>query len=102
MPSVSRYRTRLAVPADGNRRSQSTSPDERAHARHLGQGAQTLVRPPGGRPVELDRWLPRPQDVSMNGSDPVTEFARGSGECRTGSERTAGHGRENPPCPDRR
>ncbi len=38
----------------------------------------------------------------MNGSDPVTEFAQGSGECRTGSERTAGHGRENPPCPDRR
>ncbi|AVJ73745.1 sogS domain protein (plasmid) [Escherichia coli] len=24
----------------------------------------------------LDRWLPRPQEVSMNGSDPVTEFAQ--------------------------
>ncbi len=41
----------------------------------------------------LDRWLPRPQEVSMNGSDPVTEFAR-TGKCRAGSERTAGHGRK--------
>ena len=41
MPSVSRYRRWIPVPAD-----------ERAHARHLGQGAQTLVRPPGGGPVQ--------------------------------------------------
>lgn len=30
----------------------------------------------------------------MNGSDPVTEFAH-PGECRIGSERTAGHGRKS-------
>ncbi|MGH5565282.1 hypothetical protein ACRFJ2_25445, partial [Escherichia coli] len=31
---------------------------------------------PGADLSRLDRWLPRPQDVSMNGSDPVTEFAQ--------------------------
>ncbi len=31
---------------------------------------------PGADLSMLDRWLPRPQEVSMNGSDPVTEFAR--------------------------
>ncbi len=52
MPSVSRYRTRLAVPADEiEDLKKAHPPDERAHARHLGQGAQTLVRPPGGGPV---------------------------------------------------
>lgn len=51
MPSVSRYRTWLAVPADEIEDLKSTSPDERAHARSLGQGPQTLVCPPGGGPV---------------------------------------------------
>ncbi|MCW9859528.1 hypothetical protein MP866_24240, partial [Escherichia coli] len=32
--------------------AETTLTDERAHARHLGQGAQTLVRPPGGGPVQ--------------------------------------------------
>lgn len=37
MPSVSRYRTWLAVPADEiEDLKKSTSPDERAHARPLG------------------------------------------------------------------
>lgn len=31
---------------------------------------------PGADLSMLDRWLPRPQEVSMNGSDPVTEFAQ--------------------------
>ncbi len=52
MPSVSRYRTWLAVPADEIEDLKKHIPDERAHARHLGQGAQTLVRPPGGGPVQ--------------------------------------------------
>ena len=64
------------MPADEIEDLKKHIPDERAHARHLGQGAQTLVRPPGADLSMLDRWLPRPQDVSMNGSDPVTEFAR--------------------------
>ncbi len=51
MPSVSRYRTGLPCLQMKSKISKSTSPDERAHARSLGQGAQTLVCPPGGGPV---------------------------------------------------
>ncbi len=64
------------MPADEIEDLKKHIPDERAHARSLGQGPQTLVCPPGADLSMLDRWLPRPQEVSMNGSDPVTEFAR--------------------------
>ncbi len=90
------------MPADEIEDLKKHIPDERAHARHLGQGAQTLVRPPGGGPVELDRWLPWPQDVSMNGSDPVTEFAGFLENAGLVLKELPVMDGKNPPCPDRR
>lgn len=53
MPSVSRYRTWLAVPADEIEDLKKAHPPMNGHTPvHRGQGAQTLVRPPGGGPVQ--------------------------------------------------
>ena len=103
MPSVSRYRTWLAVPADEIEDLKKAHPPMNGHTPVIWDKEHKLwFARPGADLSMLDRWLPRPQEVSMNGSDPVTEFAQVLEKCRAGSERTAGHGRENPPCPDRR
>ncbi|QXB52948.1 hypothetical protein I6L19_25125 (plasmid) [Escherichia coli] len=52
MPSVSRYRTWLAVPADEIEDLKKAHPPMNGHTPvSLGQGPQTLVCPPGGGPV---------------------------------------------------
>ncbi len=77
MPSVSRYRTRLAVPADEIEDLKKAHPPMNGHTPVIWDKEHKLwFARPGADLSELDRWLPRPQDVSMNGSDPVTEFAR--------------------------
>lgn len=77
MSFVSRYRTWLAVPAD--------EAEELKKAHPLMNGRRPVIwdkehklwfARPGADLSLLDRWLPRPQEISMNGSDPVTEFAR--------------------------
>ncbi|HBE2842461.1 TPA: DNA primase, partial [Escherichia coli] len=77
MPSVSPYRTWLAVPPD------EAGDLKKAHPLMNGktpviwdQEHKLWFARPGADLSLLDRWLPRPQDVSMNGSDPVTEFAQ--------------------------
>lgn len=59
MPSVVLPPHPLAVPADEIEDPQKHIPDERAHARHLGQGAQIPCLPARADLSVLDRWLPR-------------------------------------------
>ncbi|AXB22307.1 DNA primase TraC (plasmid) [Salmonella enterica subsp. enterica serovar Napoli] len=76
MPSVSRYRTWLAVPADEIEDLKKAHPPMNGHTPVIWDKEHKLwFARPGADLSRLDRWLPRPQDVSMNGSDPVTEFA---------------------------
>lgn len=77
MPSVSRYRTWLAVPADEIEDLKKAHPPMNGHTPVLWDKEHKLwFARPGADLSMLDRWLPRPQEVSMNGSDPVTEFAQ--------------------------
>ncbi|EIH6642389.1 DNA primase [Escherichia coli] len=77
MPSVSRYRTWLAVPADEIEDLKKAHPPMNGHTPVIWDKEHKLwFARPGADLSRLDRWLPRPQDVSMNGSDPVTEFAQ--------------------------
>ncbi|WP_371011432.1 LPD7 domain-containing protein [Escherichia coli] len=77
MPSVSRYRTWLAVPADEIEDLKQAHPPMNGHTPVLWDKEHKLwFARPGADLSMLDRWLPRPQEVSMNGSDPVTEFAQ--------------------------
>lgn len=73
MPSVSRYRTWLAVPADEIEDLKKAHPPMNGHTPVLWDKEHKLwFARPGADLSMLDRWLPRPQEVSMNGSDPVT------------------------------
>ncbi|HAX3938927.1 TPA: DNA primase [Escherichia coli] len=77
MPSVSRHRTWLAVPADEIEDLKKAHPPMNGHTPVLWDKEHKLwFARPGADLSMLDRWLPRPQDVSLNGSDPVTEFAQ--------------------------
>ncbi|HGU9728107.1 TPA: LPD7 domain-containing protein [Escherichia coli] len=77
MPSVSRHRTWLAVPADEIEDLKKAHPPMNGHTPVLWDKEHKLwFARPGADLSMLDRWLPRPQEVSMNGSDPVTEFAQ--------------------------
>ncbi|EFH7953100.1 hypothetical protein ABMI96_004785, partial [Escherichia coli] len=77
MPSVSRYRTWLAVPADEIEDLKKAHPLMEGRSPVIWDKEHKLwFARPGADLSLLDRWRPRPHEISTDAADPVSEFAQ--------------------------
>ncbi|STK06524.1 DNA primase TraC [Escherichia coli] len=74
----SRYRTWLAVPPEETEAvKKCSSPVKWPQSCRMGIQKKKLWYARAGTELSLlERWLPRPQELSMDAGDPVTEFAQ--------------------------
>ncbi|EEV8848777.1 DNA primase [Escherichia coli] len=73
----SRYRTWLAVPPEETEAVKNAVPPLNGHKAVAWDPEKKLWYARAGTELSLlERWLPRPQELSMDAGDPVTEFAQ--------------------------
>lgn len=72
----SRYRTWLAVPPEETEAVKMQSPVKWPQSCRMGSRKKLWYARAGTELSLLERWLPRPQELSMDAGDPVTEFAQ--------------------------
>ncbi len=72
----SRYRTWLAVPPEETEAVKMQFPVKWPQSCRMGSRKKLWYARAGTELSLLERWLPRPQELSMDAGDPVTEFAQ--------------------------
>ncbi|EPD8538431.1 DUF5710 domain-containing protein, partial [Escherichia coli] len=73
----SRYRTWLAVPPEETEAVKNAVPPLNGRKAVAWDPEKKLWYARAGTELSLlERWLPRPQELSMDAGDPVTEFAQ--------------------------
>ncbi|STK08291.1 DNA primase TraC [Escherichia coli] len=92
----SRYRTWLAVPPEETEAVKNAVPPLNGRKAVAWDPEKKLWYARAGTELSLlERWLPRPQELSMDAGDPVTEFAQVLEKRRAGYSGIATDGRSH-------